>query len=245
MTEGLGSFPLEWEKSVAETSLQGGIIKQQVFGHDHELSVKFYLRPTVNEFKTEKENFKVIDYIEHVKIQRFGDRTTVYDQPANDSHRKRFPQHYHAFRNDSAKEIGIPLSAWDYQLSETDILTFKLLGIEYVHQIAQMGADQQQSLGLDQRHIVARAKIDTAEMADKNAASKLQMKFDDTEKRLRELEEQNRTLLDLMSQKTSERVEREERVEKSMELAAASPVTVRQVSDIFESDVPVPSKKTK
>ena len=222
----LDSLPPEWEPAInfAPTG-PGGQLKQAIFGDDARLSVRFYARPYVDEFKTE-ENLKngilkkEIYYKEHVRIQPIGDRTTIYDQPARDSHKKRFPVQYQAFKSGKDARIGIPIESWDYDLTETEILTFKLLGIEYVHQIAQMNDVQQNSLGLDSKSLIARAKLTVAETSEKEAAAQLQAKFDEQEKKMLELKEENERIISLLRMKESLAKSEEDSTEKYIENVA-------------------------
>lgn len=204
MVQPLNSFPTSdgafpgWQAPVAHSNAGMGI-KNAQFGDDARLNVRFYMRPTINEFLTEQNLSKGImqkhiDYVEHVRIQPIGDRTTVYDQPAMPRHKARFPHQYEAFKSGRQERVGIPLEAWDYQLSETEILTFKILGIEYVHQIANMNDVQQNSLGIDAKNIMARAKLTCSETSEKEAAAALQAKFDAITNEMAELRKENELL---------------------------------------------------
>lgn len=212
MVEQLGSPPPEWQSPIGLPSIGGGL-QQGVFGDDAQLSVRFVMFPEILEKESFEKGYKVIVHKEYVRIQRLGDRTTIYFQPARQRDRLRFPQQYQAFKTGKTERFGIPLEAWDFPLSESELLTFKLLGIEYVHQIAAMDEGQMLSLGGNGGAIIARAKITTNEVSSKEAAAGLQAKFDSIEKELATQRDQNAQLMKLLTAKAEERIKGELAVE--------------------------------
>jgi len=185
-------LPDGWESPLrmAPNPLVGGLglpVQQPVYGEDSQLSVHFVLYPEIHHQKTIEAGYKVIEYREYVHIQKPGDKTTVYFQPAEDRHRRRFPLQYRAFKENRVEHVGVPLEAWEYQLSQTQIYTMKLLGVNYVHQIANMSPQDQLSLGVDAKDIVARAKITVQDLSTKEANAHLLQKLEDMKRELEEL----------------------------------------------------------
>lgn len=228
MAEQLLSFPNEWEKPQGFVPVGPHAQQKALFGVDSELNVRFVMYPEIDELQTLNQGFKVLNYKEYVRIQRPGDRTTVVFREAKMSDRGRFPLQYEAFKSGKSEKIGIPLEAWDYQLGETDLYTFKVLGIEYVHEIANMSDVQQLTLGIDAKNIVARAKITCSEVSEKDAAAALQAKFDEQTEMYKKLEQANKDMeermLALMAQKSSERgyrgIEDEDPIDHAAQLAS-------------------------
>lgn len=228
MVEQLGSPPPEWQSPIGLPSIGGGL-QQGVFGDDAQLSVRFVMYPEIMEKESIEKGYKVIVHKEYVRIQRLGDKTTVYFQPSRQRDRLRFPQAYQAFKTGKTERCGIPLEAWDFPLTETEMLTFRLLGIEYVHQIAAMDESQRSSLGGNGDAIIARAKITTNEVNTKEAAASLQAKFDSIEKELATQRDQNAQLMKLLTAKAEERIKEELAVESVVSRALEAS---EEVSDI-------------
>lgn len=179
MVQPLGEFPKEWIKPETMASFANGALQRGVFGDDRRLSVRFVMFPEIQEKETLAAGYKVLKYREYIRIQPIGDKTTIYFQPAKQADKARFPIQYEAFKSGRQELVGIPIEAWDYQLSETQLLTFRTLGIQFVHEIAGMSDTQKMSLGIDGKNIVARAKITCAEVSEKDAKATLQAKFDE------------------------------------------------------------------
>lgn len=243
---GLGtSFPEGWEQPISTRQVgpSGAGLQEAVYGSDRELNVRFYLQPIVNEAETERQNVKVIDYKEFVRIQRIGDRLSVYQGAATPSFIRRFPHQYQLFKEGKTAASGTTLEAWDYQLSETDILTFKTLGIYYVHQLAAMSVDQQNVLGLDAKKIVARAKIDCADKELKDQNGDLLLKLEQVQEEFRKQTEENAKLFQqLTEQKAAADEQERKRVARLIEASNGNDESAKALNTL---DQILESKKAK
>lgn len=100
--------------------------------------VGFAMRPLKDEAKTKEAGHEVYVDVEHVKIAIPGDRLTLYEQPATDSHRKRFPQAYAAFKNRNIEvKEGLPLEHWA-PVPRSMVMTFKAAHIHTVEALAAL-----------------------------------------------------------------------------------------------------------
>ncbi len=194
-----GLLPQEWERQNSAQDVLGanGFVKNLTFGADQQLFVRFDLMPEaryVEKIDERGEKISVVKEItkhEYVWIQRPGDKTQVYHQRAKRRHIRRFPKHYEAFK--SGKEqgmLGIPLSSWDYQLSTADIHSLRLLGVEYVHQLANINDSTLPVLGLEGKRWRAAAQVTMQEFADKQAKTELQTALNERDEHIRALQEE-------------------------------------------------------
>ncbi len=221
----LGTPPIEWERpsSTQPVGLAGQGLQQAVFGSDSELYVKFFNHRILNEAETERRGVKCFDTKEFVKIQRMGEKLTVFMGEATLTHRRRFPAHYQHYKEGKSDNHGIPLEAWEYQLSESDVMTFKQMGIFFVHQLAAMSPAQQEALGLDSRRIVARAKIDTADTTVKDQAATLQRELDEMRAMFAKQQDENEQIKRLLEDRRDEREKEERRQEGLLGALAEGP----------------------
>ena len=203
----LNTFPEEWQAPISQTQL--GQAAQ--FGQDSQLHVRFYNEKILNFVESEKVGYKVFDDVEYVHIMRPGDKTWTVRRPVKPSDLRRFPLQYEAFKTGRVEKLGIPIAQWDVPgLSEGEISIFKAYGIEYVHQVAQMNEVQQQSLGVNAKHLVARAKLEVQEQGVKEKNTELQIKLDElSAKHKQEMEEMESRLLSLMATKSAESAQKE------------------------------------
>lgn len=238
-----GVLPPEWESAVRYMPVDGIgqalPVQSAVFGDDAQLMVRFLLVPERNLADTLKLGEEVFEYREYVRIQKAGDKTTIVVRRATDRDKMRFPQQYMAFkRGEATANVGLPLSEWDYHLSETQIYALRLMGIEYVHQIAGMSDVAQSTLGIDAKEMVAMAKITTAKMDTKQANASLQSQLDEYKREMdalkRKLEERDANeasqIAQLLEAKRHEREEEERRKEEGLEMLIGVTADVDQAA---------------
>lgn len=192
--EQLGVLPAEWERSVNATEVANtnGFVKNHIYGEDTQLFVRFDYMPEAIWHEIDGERVvKDVVKKEYVWIQRAGDKLQVYHQRAKNRHKRRFPKHYEAFR--SGKEqgmLGIPLINWDYQLANFDIQSLRLMGIEYVHQLASLSDSMLPVLGVNGKIWRAAAQVTMSEFANKQKRTELQLELNERDKQLAELKEE-------------------------------------------------------
>lgn len=188
-----GVLPQEWEQaqSFQDVGKFGGV-KAASFGADQQLFVRFDWMPEAKWHEVDGEKIvKEITKHEYVWIQRPGDKTQVYHQRAQKRHIRRFPKHYAAFKeNKEQGMLGMPLSNWDYQLSFSDLATLKLMGIEYVHQLASINDSTLPALGIQGKTWRAAAQITMQEIGDKQRKTEFQLELNERDEHIRALQEE-------------------------------------------------------
>lgn len=134
--------------------------------------VAFGMMPIRDEKKSAEAGREVYVDVEHVKIAVPGDKTSLYLQPAQDSHRKRFPQAYAAFlnRNTEAKE-GLPLEHWA-PLPKSMVLMLKTASVHTVEALAAVHEGHIDKLGYGARKWRDLAKAHLESAKDSAAALK-------------------------------------------------------------------------
>lgn len=227
---GFSPTPPEWEPIKSFIPVPGASgMQQAVFDDGTGQQVQFYLRPVRNEKASVEAGQLIVEQKEFVKVQKLGDKLTIFDNNAEGYHRVRFPKAYIAFRDGAPQKRGLRLEEWDYQLTDTQIMTFKLLGIEYVHDICNISDAQQDTLGIDARHIVARAKIDTQEAHAKAQAAGLQEQLDSTRRSLEKLQNENAQIMAMLQDKSNAKEKEEEGLRRELLRAAKDDTEVEIV----------------
>lgn len=190
-----------------------------IFGEDSQLSVCFKKMRIPNEFKTKQTQaedpdgigYMVFDEVDSIHIRGI-DKFTSYWQPVRPQDIARFPRHWEEYKSGKAVFHGVPIQEWDYKLSDADLYTLRVLGIDFVHQIAGMTDSQKRSLGLNGDRLVARAKVAMSDMATKEANSELQMQLDAI-KKAREADQEELAQIKRMLGAKSYESQKEEREE--------------------------------
>jgi hypothetical protein len=78
----------------------------QRFAGDSRLHVTFYMRPLVNDEKSQQAGRPIFEDREFIRIMIPGDKQNIIDRVAEDFDRQRFPQHYEKFRAGAEQIIG-------------------------------------------------------------------------------------------------------------------------------------------
>lgn len=150
---------------------------------DAQLHVEFYIKESgANEGKT------------YVRIMAPGDKTNIFDQPARDDHKERFPRQWLYFQmqqsEGAAQEIGTPLSQWHKDTPEDinrdQIAELAILKFVTVEQLALASDGQLQRVGMGGIGLRERARqyLNRKNRADANA------ELNETKRQLAELQMQ-------------------------------------------------------
>lgn len=119
---------------------------------------KFYMRAVQDGPATAREGRPIFKDVEWVDIYLAGDKTTVPSFKVTDEHRRRWPDHYKAFRDGQAAPIvGTPVDQWP-ALSVSQVEELKALRIYTVEQLAGLSDQGLQALGMGARALQAKAK---------------------------------------------------------------------------------------
>jgi hypothetical protein len=108
-----------------------------------------------------------------VRIRTPGDQLNVYDQPAREDHKMRFPQQWLAYQvvkqGGDVSSFGTPLNAWHEdapdEVSRGQLTELGILGFHTVEQVARASDAQVQRIGMGGAGLRERAR---AYLANKN-----------------------------------------------------------------------------
>jgi hypothetical protein len=103
------------------------------------VAVGFGMYPELHKAKSDVAGHDVYVEKEYVRIVVPGDKASLYFQPANDSHRRRFPKAYAEFkaREQGAGLSGMPIEQWA-PVSRSVALTLKAAHIQTVEALAEV-----------------------------------------------------------------------------------------------------------
>ena len=89
------------------------LANQARYAMDNKLYVKFYIRPVMNAFKSNRKVVPSTRSKEYIKIIVPGDSKTTVDCPVTDEFRSRFEKQYEKFKKGLAQAVeGTPLEMW-------------------------------------------------------------------------------------------------------------------------------------
>lgn len=165
---------------------------------DSHLFVEFY--------EHEKEPYRGFDF---VKIMNPGDKTSVFDQPATEAHKMRFPRHWVAYQSrkmgGEASVIGTPLGQWAQErpddLTGGQLSELSTLGFTTAEQVAGASDHQIQRVGMGGLGLRERARnylSNKGRSAGSDELAEMKAKYD-------ALEAQMAQILDGLAQPLSEK----------------------------------------
>jgi hypothetical protein len=141
--------------------------------HYPPMAVGFGMAPLLDDEETAKKGFEVYRDVLFVKIATPGDRTSLYFQPAQDSHKKRFPHAWGEYtkRETRAGQEGLPVEQWA-QISRSTALNLKVVHIHTVEALAEMGDDHIGNVSSG-RELRERARLFLKQRADASVITKV------------------------------------------------------------------------
>lgn len=110
---------------------------------DKNLLVRFFMHPRKDKEASEKEGRPIYKDVEHIDIKIVGNRNAGACRPATEMDRRRFPDHYRAFkdRTSAPEDMGTPLTEWPpCSRSMAEELAF--FNVKTVEQLAVMADSQ-------------------------------------------------------------------------------------------------------
>lgn len=125
--------------------------------------------------KTLEAGHNVFTDATFVKIVTPGDRSSLFFQPATDSHRRRFPKAWAAFeerKRDAGSRTGMPLEEWA-AITRATVYTLKAAHIHTVEDLAIVPDTFVDRLGVDGRGLRAQAQAFVAQGKDSAATLRL------------------------------------------------------------------------
>jgi hypothetical protein len=122
------------------------------------VSVGFGFYPVKDGRASQQAGRAVYKDVEFVRIAVPGDRNSLYFQPAQDSHRARFPQAYHAFKQrDHTPIVGTPIEHWA-PVSRAVALNLKAMHVHTVEDLAVVHDGNIDHIGANGRELREQAK---------------------------------------------------------------------------------------
>lgn len=108
---------------------------------DKNVYVRFYMRPKLNESKSDKEGRLVYDETEYVEIRTPGNATNVIQRPVTEIDTKRFRRQYRAFKEDKEQQMpGTPLEEVPW-ITRSQVEELKYLKIMTLEQLSEVNDD--------------------------------------------------------------------------------------------------------
>lgn len=152
---------------------------------DKGLLVRFFYNTVPDKQATEKEGRPVFKEVEYIEIRIPGKRDAQACRPATFADKKRFPEHYKAFKDRvDMPEMGWPLSEWpQITRSQAEELSF-----QNIKTVEQLAACPDSSIGNIMGGYGLKEKAQKALEEAKNPAA--------VAEKTRELEVQNKKLLE-------------------------------------------------
>lgn len=141
--------------------------------HVPPVAVAFGLYPAIDSKKTQEAGHEVYKDVEFVKIAIPGDRNSLFFQPAEETHRRRFPQAYSAFKRREQQPVeGMPIEQWA-PISRSVALNLKAMHVHTVEALAAIHDGYIDKIGTGGRELREKAKVWLQEAKEGAAAQKL------------------------------------------------------------------------
>lgn len=107
-------------------------------GDDKAFQVEFYTREVEDEKETKARGRRILKPVAYCRKRAMGDPRTVWDAPASDIDKARWPMLWAAYgRGEEEMVIGTPLDSWPLLTREASI-TLKNWGYKTVEQVAEV-----------------------------------------------------------------------------------------------------------
>lgn len=163
------------------------------YGNDNGLFPVFSIEAVKNEEETIKQGRDIFKDVEWINIHIVGDNLTKVSRPATEEDKRRFPQHYQAFKNQGLQlNEGTPLTEWSL-VGKAMAMNLKASNIHTVEQLAAVSDSNLTWMGA--RELQAKAKA-WLESAEKNAGlSSVQAENDKLKREMEALKNQMAALM--------------------------------------------------
>lgn len=123
------------------------------------VAVAFGYYPVVDRKKSAVAGHDVYKEVEFVKIAIPGDRNSLFLQPAEESHKRRFPEAYAAFKKRGVTPTeGMPIEQWPAVGSRTTALNLRAMHINTVEALAEVSESHIDKIGSNGRVLRDKAR---------------------------------------------------------------------------------------
>jgi len=121
------------------------------FGSDANALVEFRMEPILQGHETEVQGRPIYKDVPFINLRFAGANQTVWDRPATEADKQRFKAQWEAFqRGEEQVTSGTPLKMWPL-LSRSQVAELAAFGITTVDQLASIGDNGLEALGLGGR----------------------------------------------------------------------------------------------
>lgn len=149
------------------------------FSGDERLHVRFFVKATLNQFRTELEQRPIYEDLEYIEIWIPGDKSNINIRPVQIDDKMRFKKRYDEWKAGVVKQIGTPLKLMPF-LTESQVEELAFFRITTVEQLANVADSSIQNMhGLTGYKTQAQAYL-----ASQNDAGAMLERIRDLEKRL-------------------------------------------------------------
>lgn len=168
-------FPMMLETEADPMTGQPTVANMETGKLETPVAVSFGSYPMKNDTKSREVGHDFFEEVEFVKIAVPGDKMSLYFQPAQDTHRRRFPKAYAAFKARTSGAVaidGMPIEQWA-GVSRSAALTLRAAHIHTVEALANVHDGHIERLGTSGRELRAKAKAFLAQAKDSAETMKL------------------------------------------------------------------------
>ena len=152
---------------------------------------RFYDR-AVKTGRIDKQGFPIFENVCFCEIRLKDNNSEVFDQPASDEKKKRFPTEYARYLlGKKQEEEGTPLEQFAF-LSLSEIESLKIRGIFTVEALSEIGEEKAQDLGISKEYALAQKFKERA--SSNNILVQWQEKEENYKAKIKKLEEQLKVL---------------------------------------------------
>jgi len=156
---------------------------------------RFYLRPVLNNFKSELQGHPVFEEKEYVEIIIPGNRGTTVDTPVKQDHKDRWPQLYARFQSNQEQATeGTPIEEWA-AITRSQAEELRYLNIRTVEAMANLDDTALQKIGMGGFALREKAQRFLEQAAGAAPADALAAKVSEQEATIAVMEQQLKDLL--------------------------------------------------
>jgi hypothetical protein len=125
---------------------------------EHNIIPRFYIDPREDVNASKEAGRPIYRDVELVEVRIAGDKNNIPVFKVTDVHRKRWPEHYAAFkRGEEMSPVGTPVEQWPI-LSRSKCMELKAAGVMTVEALAELPDSAIHRIGMDARKLIAQAK---------------------------------------------------------------------------------------
>ncbi len=186
----------------------GDVVLEVTHGSDRAFIVEFYSREVVDENLTREKGREIVRAVDYCRKQAPGDTRSVWDAPATDSDKARWPKHWQAYQKGLEGVIGTPIDSWPI-LGRDAKITLKNHGYKTVEQIAGVTDGSLATMPSNLAVLIQRAQKHAERFIQNAEAGEAERKLEDElKKRDAQIDVLTKQIQQLSAQMEKDRTER-------------------------------------